>query len=300
VIKGRKSDGDETIQADTLSLKSRSNFHGPHILRWNGALDSWTVEAPAGRELVEFLGRGVALSARKRDVMSIRHQAGQLRFFLPYFEHPDRQIADSTHAKLSGAPYAVLQRLAPDLNADQLLTWIDDQSAGVNQRVALSIVLLGICGGQREADLVMKWIEQSSGGGDPAYLAALLTAHVELGGEDAVGFIEKSYIKNRNRTLGEVLAAIDALRTHGQAGTTISRVRIKASFQLLLRERPPLAETIIDDFARWKDWSIAPRLMEIHASGEQPWNNALILKYLEACPLPAARRFLKNELASEN
>ena len=37
--------------------------------------------------------------------------------------------------------------------------------------------------------------------------------------------------------------------------------------ELLLRERAPLAETVIEDFARWEDWRIAPRLMEIHAGG---------------------------------
>lgn len=118
-------------------------------------------------------------------------------------------------------------------------------------------------------------------------------------GEDAVRFVEVSYIQSRDRKLGEVLAAIDGLRTHGQAGTTIPRERIKASFQLLLRERPQLAETIVDDFALREDWSIAPRLMEIYSAGEQPWNDALIVKYLEACPLPATQQFLNNSLVSE-
>jgi hypothetical protein len=232
--------------------------------------------------------------------MPIRHRAEQLRFFLPYLEHADVQIADSTHAKLSGAPYAVLQELAPDLDGDQLLSWIADQPATNYKRVALSIVLLGICGDQRESDLVREWIDQSSDGGDSAYLAALFTAHLELDGEAAVRFLEESYILNRDRTLGEVIAAIDALRTHGQAQTAVSRERIKASFQLLLRERAPLAETIIEDFARWEDWSIAAKLIEIYAGGKQPWNNAMIIKYLEACPLPEAKRFLEIELAADN
>ena len=292
VIKGRELSDDETIQADKLAPTSRSNFHGPHILRWNRVFDSWTIEAPANPELVEFLSRAIGLSAIGRELMPVRHQAGQLRFFLPYVENADRQIADSTHAKLSGAPYAVLQELSDDLDADQLLKWIDDQPATNLKRVALSIVLLGICGEQREADLVKQWIDECPPGGDQAYLAALFTAHLELGGEESVRFLEESYLQNHDRTLGELIAVIDALRTHGQAETTVSRQRVKTSFHLLLRQRPPLAETIIEDFARWEDWSIAPRLMEIHASGKQPWNNALITNYLKACPLPAAKEFL--------
>jgi hypothetical protein len=292
VIKGGKSNDDETVQAEKLSLTSRTNFNGPHILLWDKTFDSWTIEAPATQELVEFLASAAALSTTRWTLMPVRHQAQQLRFFLPYLEHPEVQIADSTHATLNNAPYAVLQELADDLDADQLLSWIDDQAAGNIKRVALSIVLLGMCGDQREADLVKQWIDQSSGGGDSAYLAALFTAHIELNGETAVRFLEESYIQNRDRTLGEVIAAVDALRTHGQANTTVSRERIKASFQLLLRERVTLAEMIIEDFARWQDWSIAPQLMELYSGGRQPWNNRLILKYLQACPLPEAKMFV--------
>ena len=67
---------------------------------------------------------------------------------------------------------------------------------------------------------------------------------------------------------------------------------------MLLRERAPLAETIIEDFARWEDWSVAPQLMAIYAGGQQPWNNAMIIKYLQACPQPAAKHFLQ-KLASD-
>jgi hypothetical protein len=40
--------------------------------------------------------------------------------------------------------------------------------------------------------------------------------------------------------------------------------------------------------------------MEIYAEGKQPWNNAMIIKYLEVCPLPAAKQFLNSESVSDN
>ena len=33
--------------------------------------------------------------------------------------------------------------------------------------------------------------------------------------------------------------------------------------------------------------------MELHAGGKQAWNNNLIVGYLEACPLPAAQKYLQ-------
>jgi hypothetical protein len=79
---------------------------------------------------------------------------------------------------------------------------------------------------------------------------------------------------------------------HGQAENTISCDRIKASFHLLVRERPSLAELVINECKRWKDWSLAPKLMELYAGGNQPWNNSLILEYLSARPLASAKDFL--------
>ena len=42
------------------------------------------------------------------------------------------------------------------------------------------------------------------------------------------------------------------------------------------------------------DTLFAAKLMEIYAGGKQPWNNAMIIKYLEACPLPEAKQFLQH------
>jgi hypothetical protein len=121
----------------------------------------------------------------------------------------------------------------------------------------------------------------------------MLTAHAQLNGEETIHFIENSYILNRDRKLGELIAAVSALRVHGQADGKVSRSRIVTSFHLLLRERPALLEMIVEDCARWEDWSMAPNLMEIYAGEKQPWNNAMIIKYLEACPLPSAKQFVK-------
>lgn len=287
VIKGQNPGNNERLDVSD----STPHIPGPQVLRWDRASRSWMVDCPASQELVAFLKRGVELSAGLEQ-LPVRQQAQRLRYYLTYLEHADAQIADSAHARLAKTPYVVLRELAPHLDHDRLVTWITAQRTAIKQRGALYLTLLGRCGDERTAALLQEWIDQRWAGSDAGYLAALLTAHLEVNGEVAVRFIEESYIKSGDRSLGEIVAAVDALRTHGQAGARISRERIKASFHLLLRERPPLAELVIDDFARWKDWSIATRLMEIYAGGEQPWNNAMIIRYLQACPLPSAKDFL--------
>ena len=110
--------------------------------------------------------------------------------------------------------------------------------------------------------------------------------------------IEQQYIKDRGRSLDEITEAVSALRVHGQSPGVVSRARIQTSYHLLLRERAPLAELIVDDCARWEDWSVAPQLMAIYASGQQPWNNTLIMNYLHACPLDSVKTFLSTVSAN--
>jgi hypothetical protein len=252
--------------------------------------DPWIIESHVDQELLGFLDAAVALSSKLPDQPTVRQQSQYYRFFLPYLEHAHPQISDSAYNKIARAPYEVLRQIATELDPDQLLAWIENPS--IEQTRSLYITLLGICGGERELATINRWID-----GDQQTtenLGALLAARAELNGEETIRLIETSYLPNRERTLSELIAAINALRVHGQADGKVSRARILASFQLLMRERPALVEMIIEDCARWEDWSIAPKLMEIYASGNQPWNNAMILKYLGACPLPEAEQFVKN------
>jgi hypothetical protein len=284
VIKGNDADVGQLVAVDK-SKSDRMTVGELQLLRQSPLDRSWTIDGPFDWELLDFIDVAVQLSSNRPALQSVHDQSKTLRYFLPYMEDSHPQIADSAYSKLAKAPYKVLRTLKTQLDPDQLVAWIEDQQIA-QKRGSLYITLLGVCGGDRESALVKQWIDDGWDSQSTDNLAALLTAHAELNGEDAIRFIEKAYLENRDRKLGELIAAVTALRVHGQADGSISRVRIQTSFHLLLRERPQLAELIIEDCARWKDWSVAPRLMQVHAEGQQPWNNAMIIKYLEECPLP--------------
>jgi hypothetical protein len=291
VIKGNAVNVDQIVTVN--KLKSDRMTVGDSQLLRRPALDTtWTITCSIDPELLGFLAV-VTQSSSNPSKQSARDQSQTLRRLLPYLEHEHPQIADSAYTKIAKAPYEVVRQLGADLEPDQLLEWIENPRIAP-KRGSLYITLLGTCGGPRESALLKQWTDDGWERQNTDNLAAMLTAHAELNGEATIAFIEKSYIQNRERTLGELIAAVNTLRVHGQADGKVARSRIQASFQLLLRERPALLEMIIEDCARWKDWSIAPKLMEIYASGKQPWNNAMIIKYLKACPLPEAKQFLKH------
>ena len=189
-IKGGAANASETIQIDKQLGRSTTNTSGSHILIWSRTFNSWTNEARANEELAEFLSVAASLSTPQRLPLPVRQQAQRLRFFLPYLEHADAKIADSTHARIAGAPYAVLKEVAADLDRDKLLVWIENHSAAINTRVALFVTLLGLCGNEQDARQIKNWIDQTHTGGEVSYLTALLTAHIEMEGDQAVSFIE--------------------------------------------------------------------------------------------------------------
>jgi hypothetical protein len=287
ILKGQ--DGDRLETSSVAQDVDPTKLGGLQLLRRATGDDPWTNEVTIDQQLLRFLSGAVALSSSQSS--SVRQQSQTLRYFLPYLEHKDPQIADSAYNKIARAPYVVIRNLGQELDPDRLLGWINDHVIP-SQRRSLYITLLGFCGQEREKQLIRQWIDDRWENGNSSDLTVLLASHVALNGDETIRFIEQSYLQDPNRKLDELIAAVDALRLHGQAEGKIPRARILVSFNLLLRERPALAELIIEDCARWQEWSFAPQFMELYAGGQQSWNNALILKYLKACPLPAAQQFV--------
>ena len=186
----------------------------------------------------------------------------------------------------------MLRIIGKNADPNQLAGWISDPSI-VKDRGTLYITLLGICGDDAQRTQLKQWVDERLATGSSSHLAAMLTAYAELRGESAMTFIEATYFRGPQRTLGELIAASQALRLHGQADDKIPRGRILAVYHRLLKERPQLLELFLEDCQQWEDWSIASQLIEIYLDGKQPWHNKLITDYMKACPLPAAKQFLE-------
>jgi len=292
---------DENLDLDQIGAVEKSALIRPgssHLLRRAAASDPWTVLDTVDQEHISFLTGALELLSERPVATTDEDQRHSLAWFLPYLNHANPVLADSAFHKILNAPYNDVRKLGKHLDPGFLLELLDGSQLASKRR-ALYITLLGTCGGEYESTLLKQWIDERWETGNSGDLAALLAAHAELNGEQTVRFIEDSYIRNRDRKLDELIAAVAALSLHGQADGRIPRARITASYHLFLQERPPLLEMIIEDCAKWEDWGFAPKVMEIYQSGKQPWNNRIILKYLETCPLPEVQQFVESASAPE-
>ena len=185
-------------------------------------------------------------------------QIERLGFFLKFLEHDDQTVATDAYSEFAGAPYDAVVPLSDQMPVEKLRKWITDGQV-TPTRLGLYGMMLGLCGEESDADLMFGVITKKT---DEFRLGidGIMGGYMLLTGEQGLEKIEKRVLLSRDVPFNETYAAMQALRflwkyTEG----AVPKPRLKQSMRLLL-ERPDLADLVIADLARWKDWSLIPSL----------------------------------------
>jgi hypothetical protein len=127
-----------------------------------------------------------------------------------------------------------------------------------------------------------------------AGLDAMIACYMRLKGEASLPLVEDLYLKNTKAEYADTYSAIMALRFHGQETDVIPREKIVKSLHHML-DRPELADLVIVDLARWEDWSVMDRLVDLFkkADDKSSWVRVPVVRYLMACPKPEAKKHLE-------
>ncbi len=156
--------------------------------------------------------------------------------------------------------------------------------------------MLGVCGTESDIELLEELIK-SGDRKKQAGLDALIACYLTLKGETGVDLIESTFLTDPEVDYVDTLAAVSALRFHGTEVDIISKERIVTAVRHLL-DKPKMADMIIPDLARWEDWTVMERLVEMfkNADDETNWLRVPVITYLRACPKPEAKAYIE-ELA---
>ncbi len=245
-------------------------------------------------------GTPTALSARAAKYVAALVElpetgAERLAFFQDYFEDKDPLLAGDSYDEFAKAPYPEIVELRPRLHHDQLLKWIKDTEVSTSHR-RLYLTLLGVCGTQNDVAPLEAMIRDDNRQMRAA-LDALIACYLNLRGADGLPLIEELFLRNPKAEYTDTYATIMALRFHGQETTVVPRDRLTAAMRLML-DRPQLADLVIPDLARWEDWSVMDRLVQLFkdANDDSIWVRVPVVNYLRACPLPEAKKHIE-ELA---
>ena len=189
--------------------------------------------------------------------------AKRLPFFLKYLEHPDELISKDAFSEFAAAPYGDIEPLADQFSAAKLKEWIAKKETN-QTRIGFYGMMLGLCGKKSDAEFLKAEINRQT----DTYrlgLDGLMAGYVLLLGDDGIAMLEEKLATN-TKQFSDTYAAMQTLRFMWQyAQNRVSKDRLRLAMRMLI-ERPEFADLAIKDLARWEDWDVMPKLMEIYDS----------------------------------
>lgn len=212
----------------------------------------------------------------------------RVKFFLNYLEDAETFMAFDAYDEFARAPYDAVKAVKADMKRENLLKWVQDPDVSINRK-RLYFTLIGVCGLPEDLPLLERLIT-SPEKRDRAALDSLIACYLTLSASDGVKLIEDRFLSNKDADYVDTYAAVAALRFHGTESDVIPVPRIVEAVRLLL-DRPEVADLVIADLARWKDWTVTDRLVEMfkNADDKTLWVRVPIVHYLRVNPDPAAK-----------
>ncbi|MDP1563077.1 MAG: hypothetical protein Q8M16_16990 [Pirellulaceae bacterium] len=233
------------------------------------------------------------LSERSREyILAVQtlpiEGADRVKFFLNYLEDSESFMAFDAYDEFARAPYDIVKAIKADMNRENLVKWVQDPEVSINRK-RLYFTLIGVCGLPEDLPLLERLIS-SPEKRDRAALDSLIACYLTLAGADGVKLIEDRFLRSQDADYVDTYAAVAALRFHGTESDVIPVPRIVEAVRLLL-DRPEVADLVIADLARWKDWTVTDRLVEMfkNANEKTAWVRVPIVHFLRVNPDPTSK-----------
>jgi hypothetical protein len=186
----------------------------------------------------------------------------RLEYYVKFLEYPDQMISNDAYGEFANAPYADITQLSEKLPREKIRGWIINKDTPAT-RMGLYGLLIGLSGTDEDAKILSKKILEKT---EDFRLGidGLMSGYLLLTGEKGLSVLDEHKLKNRDVPFSETYAAMQALRFMWKYSEgRIEKSRLRASMRILL-DRPELADLVIADLARWKDWEVQDRLMALY------------------------------------
>lgn len=282
VLKGKKIVADGmTFQTQLIgTYKTGDQFL---VMGVNPPRIAWTTPMRSSQRVFDYLKQIQKLPPSGPE---------RLIFFQEFFEDKESVLAFDAYDEFARAPYEDLIAMKDKMDRPRLLSYIKSPKTTVLRR-RLYLTMLGVCGTDEDVKLLEEFIK-SGDRKKQAGLDAMLACYLRLKGADGLPLVEETFLKDKSVDYVDVVSAVMALRFHATECDIIPQKRIVESVRMLL-DRPKMADMIITDLARWKDWSVMERLVKMfkESDADSAWVRVPIITYLRACPEPKAEKYIE-------
>lgn len=247
---------------------------------------NWSSPLPLSDRAVKYISQ----------LPTLPTDGARLEFFQNHLEDEDEMLTRDAYDEFAKAPYKDVVALGPKMHHDKLLSWVQNENVPASRK-RLYYTMLGVCGKPDDAALLEKLMLTEDRKAKQG-LDAMIACYLILKGADGLGQVEDLYLKNAKAEYADTYAAIMAIRFHGTEVSVVPKTRLVESLRHLL-DRPELADLVIPDLAKWEDWAVMPRLVQLfkEADDKSSWVRVPVINYLRLCPLPEAKKAI-DELAT--
>lgn len=234
----------------------------------------WGSPIPMSEAAINYLKQAPKADAPIRE---------RLRYYLNFLEHPERGISDDAYSEFAGCEYADLKPLASEFPREKLRSWIDDPNT-TPSRLGLYGMMLGLCGTEDDAAYMRDKIVHVK---DDFRLGidGVMGGYLLLTGEQGLEVLEETKFRHPKASFSEVYSALMAVRFIWQYGDGVIPIdRLRETMRLLLK-RKELADLVIADMSRMKDWGAQDLLMKLYDDPDYdvPSIKRAIIRFMLTC-----------------
>ncbi|TWT47451.1 hypothetical protein [Botrimarina hoheduenensis] len=263
-------------------------------LRGVGEPPEWTIPMPLSERAVEYVTQLFSLPPSGVE---------RVAFFQEYLEDEDPLLGQDAYDEFARAPYQDIIDLADRMDRDQLIAWIEGSRVSPSRRrlfltmlgvcgqqedlrrieallrsdirligpvadaaAAASLATAGGVSGLSAAVVpeAIRFGERGRKLGLDAMIACYLTLSGRLSNvEAALVQVEDRFLRDPQTEYSHVHAALMAVRFLAEERQDLVPLeRVIRSARLLL-DNPEFADQVIPDLARWEDWSVIDRMVQL-------------------------------------
>jgi hypothetical protein len=241
---------------------------------YKGKLDFFRGTPVKSSEAVEYVKGAAGLDTKDR--------AKVLRYYFDFLEHSDKEIANDAFLEYAKATDKELGEVAPKLSAEKLRGWLKDSKTPDN-RLGMYAFLLGACGGEKDADVLRKMLDDSSDRIRVAY-DGILGGYIHLRPREGWDLAMK-FLQDDKKPFAVRFAVVRTLRFYHNWNPEENKENVLRGERIILGQGD-IADMAIEDLRRWQVWDLTPEVLALHGKKgfDAPILRQAILRYALSCP----------------
>jgi hypothetical protein len=241
---------------------------------YKGKLDFFRGTSIKSSEAVDYVKGALALDSKDRPRV--------LRYYFDFLENADKEIANDAFLEFAKASDIELGQVAPKLSAEKLRGWLKDPQTPDN-RLGLYAFLLGACGGDAEAALLRKMLDDPTDRTKAAF-DGILGGYINLRPREGWD-LAMTLLKDEKKSFAVRFAVVRTLRFYHNWKPDDSKDYVQRGLRVILSQGD-LADMAIEDLRRWQVWDLTSEVLALYGKKgfDAPIVRQAILRYALSCP----------------